>query len=184
MMDEYSGETGISFSEQVCQQWENAFNQWVLPQTRKVILRTGIVLKANDSALKQWIRLVKCGLGGTQGSGRQCVSWIHHQDFQNILCWLIKHPEIQGVINATSPQPIRNQNFMEALRHSLQVSLVIPLPTLALELGARLIGTETELILKSRKVYPQRLLDNGFVFEFPDLKIALGDLCQPENRKK
>jgi len=182
VMDEYTGETGDTFSEQVCQQWEQAFGQLVLPFTRKIILRMGIVL-GEGSALSRLINLANCGLGGPQGSGRQFMSWIHYRDVLRIIDWILAHPTVQGVLNVTAPHPVRNSVFMRELRSVLKIPAGIPLPKSLLELGAWLIGTETELILKSRKVCPQRLLDKGFVFEFPDLKSALGDLCQPEVRR-
>lgn len=182
-MDEYTGETSDTFSEQVCQQWEEAFNRIDLPRTRKVILRTGIVLNASGSALTRLINLTKFGLGGKLGDGRQFISWIHYRDVLNIVDWIIANPDQDGIFNVVTPQPVRNGEFMQTLREVLNVSFGLPMPKWLLEFGARVIGTETELILKSRKVYPQRLLDEGFVFEFPDLNSALGNLCQSEARK-
>jgi uncharacterized protein (TIGR01777 family) len=146
-------------------------------------LRTGIVLSASGSALTRLINLTKFGLGGRMGDGRQFISWVHYQDVLSIIDWLIANPKLDGIFNVTTPQPVRNVEFMQTLREALKVSVGIPMPKWLLEFGARVIGTETELILKSRKVYPQRLLDKGFVFEFPDLNSALGNLCQSEARK-
>jgi len=176
LMTEKNGELGNDFSEQVCLQWEGMFNRQLLPFTRKVLLRTGIVLGTSDSALPRLINLVKTGLGGKQGNGKQFVSWIHERDVAHIINWIVKNKEAAGVYNVVAPQPLTNQDFMKTLRKTWNVPFGLPAPAWLLTLGAWIIGTETELILKSRKVYPQRLLDEGFVFEFPDLKSALEDL--------
>lgn len=183
LMDEKSGECGNGFSEQVCLQWEGMFNRQILPYTRKVVLRIGIALGTSGSALPRLINMTKAGFGGRQGNGKQFVSWIHHQDIVRIINWIIENPQANGVYNAVAPQPLANRDFMKSLRKALKVPLGLYMPTWLLSIGAWLIGTETELILKSRKVYPQRLLDNGFVFEFPDLNSALVDLCQPEVKR-
>lgn len=180
LMDEKTGECGNDFSEQVCLQWEGMFNRQLLPATRKVTLRIGIVLDASGSALSRLINLTRFGLGGKQGDGKQFVSWIHKEDVVKIIDWIIATPHVNGVLNVVAPNPITNNHFMQTLRAALKVPFGLPMPAWLLSAGAKLIGTEPELILKSRKVYPQRLLDKGFVFEFPDLKSALVDLCQPE----
>jgi uncharacterized protein (TIGR01777 family) len=180
MMTEEDGQRGMGFSEMVCQRWEKLFTEIDVPRTRKVILRTGIVLGRKDGALPRLVNLVKLGLGGKQGHGRQYVSWIHERDFVSLVEWVRVHPVVTGIFNGTAPQPVMNKNFMAQLRHEFRMSFGLPAQRWLLGLGALIIGTETELILKSRKVYPQRLLDNGFVFEFPDLKSALVDLCQQE----
>lgn len=178
LMTEEGGIKGTGFSEMVCVEWEKAFESIILPRTRKVLLRTSIVLGPTDSAMPRLMNLVKFGLGGHQGSGQQFMSWIHEQDVVNVIEWLRKHPTASGIFNCTSPEPVTNNAFMRTLRQEMDVSFGLPAPEFLLALGAKIIGTETELVLKSRKVYPQRLLDNGFVFEFPDLKSAIVDLCQ------
>lgn len=182
-MDEYTGTAGNGFSEDVCVQWEAAFASLVLPRTRKAVLRTSFVLGWDESALLRLRRLVHARLGGAHASGDQFVSWVHERDFVRVVEWLRTHAKASGVFNCTAPGPIRNADFMRTLRDVCDVSFGIRLPRMALSVGAWLIGTEPELILKSRKVYPQRLLDNGFVFEFPDLKAALRDLCQVEGKR-
>jgi uncharacterized protein (TIGR01777 family) len=181
-MDEQHGEIGHDFSMDVCRKWEAVFNECITPQTRQVALRTSIVLDVTGGALVPLIKLVKAGLGGAMGSGKQFFSWIHVHDFCSVIEWLIQKP-VTGVYNVCSPQPVCNSDFMKSLRHSLHVRIALSLPTPLLECGAALIRTETELVLKSRKVYPQRLLDEEFVFEFPDLKTALEDLCQVEAKR-
>jgi len=182
LMDEYTGDVGNNFSEDVCQQWESAFKNEIRPRTRKVVLRTAIVLSTRGGALVPLLRLVRIGFGGHQGSGNQFVSWLHIRDFCRIVDWLTQHA-VLGVYNVCAPQPMPNHHFMETLRGAAKVPVGLPLPVPMLALGARLICTETELLLKSRKVYPQRLLDEEFVFEFPDLKAALEDLCQVEAKR-
>jgi uncharacterized protein (TIGR01777 family) len=178
-MDERHGEIGHDFSMDVCKKWEAVFDKCITPRTRKVILRTSIVLDVKGGALVPLLKLVKAGLGGKMGSGKQYFSWIHIHDFCRINEWLIQKPAA-GIYNVCSPQPVPNADFMKALRHNVHVRVALPLPVALLTCGAALIRTETELVLKSRKVYPQRLLDEEFVFEFPDLKTALEDLCQVE----
>lgn len=182
LMDEKNGEIGHDFSMDVCRKWEAVFNECITPRTRKVTLRTSIVLDIAGGALVPLINLVRAGLGGSMGDGRQFFSWIHIHDFCRAIEWFIEKP-VTGVYNVCSPQPLRNSDFMKSLRNSLHVRFALPLPVPLLRCGAALIRTETELVLKSRKVYPQRLLDEEFVFEFPDLKTALEDLCQVEAKR-
>lgn len=180
LMTERDSIYGIGFSEMICRRWERAFTELKTPQTRKVILRISFVLGRRDGPLPRLINLAKLGVGGKQGHGRQYVSWLHERDMAGVVEWVRLHPAITGVINCTAPQPVTNKDFMKLLRDEFRRPFGLPLPQWFLEFGAFIIRTETELVLKSRKVYPQRLLDNGFVFEFPDLKSALVDLCQRE----
>lgn len=180
LMTEEDGLYGIGFSEMICRRWERAFNELKTPQTRKVMLRISFVLGRREGALPRLINLAKLGVGGKQGHGRQYVSWLHERDMAGVVEWVRVHPAITGVINCTAPQPVTNKDFMKQLRGEVKRPFGLPLPQWLLEFGAFIIRTETELVLKNRKVYPQRLLDNGFVFEFPDLKSALVDLCQRE----
>lgn len=182
LMDEQHGEIGHDFSMDVCRKWEAVFNECITPRTRKVTLRTSIVLDVTGGALVPLVKLVKAGLGGAMGDGKQFFSWIHIHDFCRVMEWLIQKP-VTGVYNVCSPRPLTNRDFMKNLRDSLHVRIALPLPIPLLKCGAALIRTETELVLKSRKVYPQRLLDEEFVFEFPDLKTALEDLCQVEAKR-
>lgn len=181
-MDEYTGELGSGFSVDVCQKWEGTFNEFVTPRTRKVLIRTGIVLGKEGSALKPLKRLVKLGLGGRQGPGNQYCSWLHENDFVKIIDHILNHENMDGIYNVTSPSPISNNQLMKTLRRVLNVPFGIPLPTWLLEFGARLIGTETELILKSRRVVPKRLLEEGYRFEFSTVDKALEDLLTREKR--
>lgn len=175
LMTERDGEIGDDFSMNVCKQWEATFQNIQISETRKIVLRTSIVLDSRGGALVPLQNLAALRLGGPMGNGEQYFSWIHIHDFCNIVNWVIQN-QVVGIYNVCSPQPVTNKNFMGTLRAVMKISWGLPLPQTLLNLGARLIRTEPELILKSRKVYPQRLLDEGFVFEFPDLKSALGNL--------
>lgn len=175
-MDEANGEIGVGFSVDVCEKWESIFFTTPAPDVRKVALRTGIVLGKKEGALQPLKRLTKAGLGGRQGNGNQYVSWIHEYDFVQAVLWLMHHEAANGAYNLTAPAPVKNRDFMKFLRKSLRVPLGMPLPVWSLKFGAHLIRTEPELILKSRRVVPARLLEEGFVFHFPDVTAALEDL--------
>jgi uncharacterized protein (TIGR01777 family) len=174
--DEETGEIGYGFSIDVCKKWENAFFDIQTPHTRKVALRISIVLGHNEGALPRLINLVKTGMGGQQGDGQQYVSWVHEQDVVKCTEWLLQHAEINGVLNCTAPNPIKNAQFMKELRHACGVPFGLPAPAWLLEMGAALIGTETELILKSRWVLPKRLQDAGFQFRFAKVEHAIKDI--------
>ncbi|RYU90518.1 TIGR01777 family protein [Mucilaginibacter terrigena] len=174
--DEETGEIGYGFSIEVCKQWEQTFFETETPNTRKVALRTSIVLGRNDGALPRLINLVKTGMGGRQGDGQQYISWVHEQDVVNCTEWLLQHPEVNGVLNCTAPHPLKNTEFMKELRNACGVPFGLPAPAWLLEMGAALIGTETELILKSRWVLPKRLLDAGFEFQFKKAGHAIKDI--------
>ncbi|HYC86610.1 MAG TPA: TIGR01777 family oxidoreductase [Chryseosolibacter sp.] len=177
LMTEEDGEIGDDFSMNVCKTWESEFNSIQLPQTRKIIFRTGIVFGNQGGALPALQGLVKMGVG-YQGDGRQYCSWIHELDFCRAVEFVINNRHAEGIYNVVSPLPLRNSELMEALREVMEVRVSIPVPRWVLELGAMVIRTETELVLKSRKVFPKRLLDEGFVFEFQDGKTALKELCR------
>lgn len=177
-MDEEQGEFGDTFSEQVCRAWEAACLAAHTPHTRKVLLRTGIVLDRQGGALPRLINLVYGGCGGQQGNGRQYVSWIHEEDVARAIHWLYQQPEASGVYNCTAPVPVNNRAFMRALRRACRVPLGLPTPAWLLQLGAWLIGTETELVLKSRWVLPARLEREGFIFRYRDVDTAFRKLMR------
>ena len=122
--------------------------------------------------------LVRRGLGGPAGDGRQFISWIHYEDFVAAIRWLIAHEEIDGVVNVASPNPLPNAEFMKLLRDAWGASIGLPAQEWMLEIGALFMRTETELILKSRRVVPGRLLEHGFTFKFPTWNVAAPDLCR------
>jgi hypothetical protein len=114
------------------------------------------------------LRLVRFGLGGASGDGRQFVSWIHEADFIAAIEFLIDREDLRGVVNVSSPNPLPNRQFMQALRTAWGTRVGLPATRWMLETGAIFLRTETELILKSRRVIPRRLQDAGFQFQFPD----------------
>ncbi len=174
--DEETGEIGYGFSIDVCKQWEETFFNTKTPLTRKIALRMGIVLGREDAAFPRLLNLVKYGLGGMQGDGQQYVSWVHEQDAAKCTEWLMNHDEINGVINCTAPEPVKNAQFMKIIRNVYGAPFGLPAPSWLLEIGAKVIGTETELILKSRWVLPKRLLDSGYNFLFTKAEHAVKDL--------
>ncbi|MNL53852.1 Epimerase family protein [compost metagenome] len=119
---------------------------------------------------------MKFGLGGKQGDGEQYVSWVHEQDAAKCTEWLIQHKELKGVINCTAPEPVKNVDLMRSIRNAYGIPLGLPSPAWLLELGAKVIGTETELILKSRWVLPKRLTDSGYQFLFRRIDYAVKDI--------
>ena len=123
------------------------------------------------------LRLVRFGLGGQAGDGRQYMSWIHEQDFVRAVLWLIEHEELEGPVNLASPNPLTNAEFMRALRAAWGAPLGLPAFEWMLELGAFMLNSETELILKSRRVIPTRLLESGFEFQYPNWPDAARELC-------
>ncbi|MCB2407354.1 TIGR01777 family oxidoreductase [Hymenobacter lucidus] len=173
---EVAGLIGRNFSEMVAQRWEAEFWLAAAPRTRRVALRTAIVLGADGGALPVMARLAKFGLGTPQGSGQQWVSWLHIQDFCRAVEFLLDTPGLEGAVNLCALQPLPNQEFNALLDRYYQPKWHLPQPRWLLEIGAFVLRTETELILKSRKVAPQRLLQAGFRFIFPSCEQALADL--------
>jgi uncharacterized protein (TIGR01777 family) len=171
--DEVNGEIGTGFSVAVCKAWEQTFFETETPATRKIALRMGFVLGKTDSAFPRLLNMAQFGLGGKQGNGNQYISWIYEQDVALLTEWLLQHPEVSGVLNCTAPQPVKNAMLMRIIRQNIKMPFGLPSPKWLLEIGALLIGTETELILKSRWVVPKRLLDLGFKFQFADINKAV-----------
>lgn len=175
-----------NFSIDVAKSWEQAANEIETPKTRKVLMRSAITLSPDrDGIFDVLLGLVRRGLGGTAGDGKQYISWIHDQDFVRSVYWLIEHGDLSGPVNLAAPGPLSNKDFMRILREAWGASFGLPAPEWILEIGAVFIRTETELILKSRRVVPTRLLGSGFEFEFPHWEQAARDLCrrwQKENQ--
>ena len=192
-MDEATGELGghefiskrrrapdtWNFSIGVAKDWEAAFFETPTLRTRKVALRSAITFSPTPgNAFEILLNLVRFSLGGKQGNGRQYVSWIHEADFARAVEFLIDHEEFEGPVNVASPNPVPNREFMEALRDAYGMPNGIPTPAFALEIGAFFLRTESELVLKSRRVIPGRLLEAGFEFEFPTWPEAAEDLVR------
>ncbi len=168
-----------AFSIAVATAWEQAALDAVTPHTRTVLLRSAVTLSPDRGGIFDvLLGIVRLGLGGTNGDGRQYVSWIHDQDFIRAVDWLIAHPTISGPVNLAAPEPLPNAEFMRTLRGAWKAPIGLPATRWMLSLGALLMGTETELILKSRRVIPGRLREHGFDFHFPTWNTAAEDLCQ------
>ena len=171
-----------AFSVEVAQAWERALNEANTPRTRKVALRTSMVLgHGHNSVFPMLRRLTRFGLGGKQGSGKQFVSWIHVEDFCRAVDWIIAHQELSGPVNVCAPNPLPNAEMMKLFREVCGAPFGLPATEWMLEIGAFFLRTETELIFKSRRVVPGRLLESGFQFRFPLFRDALEDL---ERRSK
>jgi uncharacterized protein (TIGR01777 family) len=165
------------FSIDVATSWERAVDEADTPQTRKLKLRTAVLMSPESGGpFDLLMDLVRFGVGGTVGDGRQYISWIHYRDFVSSVLWLIDHTEIDGIVNLAAPEPRPNRDFMRILRKAHGIGFGIPAPGPILALGAFMMRSETELALKSRRVVPGRLLDAGFQFEFPNWEQAAADL--------
>jgi uncharacterized protein (TIGR01777 family) len=175
-MTESNGEAGTGFSVNVAISWEKAFFDFTLPKTRQVALRMAIVLGKNGGVITPFINLVRFGLGGQQGNGKQMFSWIHIADLFNIIKYLQTNKNMAGVYNCSSPNPINNKTLMKTFRQIMNVKIGLPSPKLLLEMGAVVIRTETELLLKSRWVLPEKLLQAGYIFEYPTIDKALKNI--------
>ena len=173
-MTEQEGEMGQGFSVEVAKAWEHAFFGFEdLTHTRLVALRIAIVLGKGGGVIKPYTNLVSYGLGGRQGSGHQRFSWIHVEDLYRIILFIQEDKSKKGIYNCSAPNPVKNTELMYTLRRVIRRSWGLPAPKWLLKLGAVMIKTETELVLKSRWVIPQRLSEEGFVFNYPELEPAL-----------
>jgi uncharacterized protein len=166
------------FSIEVARAWERELDAAVTPSTRKVAMRSAMVMSPDrDGVFDVLLGLVRRGLGGKAGDGRQYVSWIHHEDFSRAVEWLIERDDLDGAVNIAAPSPLPNAQFMAALRDAWGIRAGLPASRLMLEAGAVFLRTETELILKSRRVVPGRLIESGFEFGHRDWPEAARDLC-------
>jgi len=167
------------FSIEVATAWERALAEAETPRTRRVALRSAVTMSPDRGGIfDTLLSLVRRGLGGTAGDGRQYISWIHETDFVRAVYWLIEHGEMDGAVNLAAPQPLPNAEFMRVLRRAWGARVGLPASRWMLELGAVLMRTETELVLKSRRVVPGRLLEAGFAFEYPAWPQAAEDLIR------
>ncbi|MBK1897236.1 TIGR01777 family oxidoreductase [Chryseobacterium paridis] len=173
---EENGIIGDDFSMNICKSWEKEFFTVENNGVRKVALRTSIVLGKNGGAFPKLYQVTKLGLGGKQGNGNQNVSWIHIDDFCRAVEWIIENENISGPINITAPNPLTNIELMKKLRARLRMPFGMNAPVWQLELASIFLKTETELLLKSRNVYPEILMKNNFQFTYPDMDTALQDL--------
>jgi len=167
------------FSVHIATEWERVFNEVITPRTRKVALRTAMVLgHGRNSVLPHLLRLGRLGLGGSLSGGRQFVSWIHEEDFCRAVEWIIDHENVRGAVNLAAPNPVSNSEFMAAIRKACHAPFGLPAARWMLEVGAFFMRTETELLIKSRRVVPGKLLTEGFVFRHPDLLPAIQHLVR------
>ena len=165
------------FSIEVATAWERAAREQVSPGTRLVLLRAAMVMSPDPGGIfATLLRLVRFGLGGPVAGGHQYVSWIHDRDFIRALYWLIDHEELSGAVNVASPNPLPYRDFMRALRRAARVPIGLPATRWMVALGTWALRTEPELVLKSRRVVPARLVNSGFRFDFPEWQLAADDL--------
>ena len=165
------------FSVEVAMAWEKALFDANTPRTRKVALRISMVLSDEPGSVFPVLRgLVRKGLGGAMAGGRQYVAWIHQVDFCRAIEWILTHKELSGGVNVAAPNPITNRDMMGALRRVSRVPIGLPAARWMLEIGAFFMRTETELMLKSRRAVPGKLLANGFKFEFSEFETATRNL--------
>lgn len=167
---------GIGQFVDTCKRWEKELQMQYLEGVRKIVLRIGLVLGSQGGALRRLVRLTEMGLGGRVGRGNQSLSWIHQHDWHRIVQWCLDNNLAQGAYNATGPTPVSNDQFMAALRAVLHRSALLPNPSAVVRLAAWLMRTDPALVLTGRQCLPQRLMDLGFAFEFPELTDALKDL--------
>lgn len=173
--DEYDGEFGAGFSVEVARGWEETLALADVSGTRKIPLRITIVLGPGGGAMRPINNLARWGLGGRMGDGGQKFSWVHVQDLFRAVMFLHNNREITGPVNIAAPQVISNSELLAAVRGKHKMPFGVPTPAWLLKLGAVLIRTETELVLKSRWVSAKKLQDAGFTWQYPDLDSALAD---------
>jgi uncharacterized protein (TIGR01777 family) len=165
------------FSVEVAQAWESAFAAANTTATRHVTMRMAMIFGAAKGGVYRVLRrLVRLGLGGSMLGGRQSVAWIHEADFCRAVQWLVAQEEFSGAVNMVSPTPVTNREMMRILRRELGAPIGLPAARWMLEIGAFMLRTETELIIKSRKAVPARLLQAGFEFRFPTLAEAAREI--------
>jgi uncharacterized protein (TIGR01777 family) len=181
ILDE-SSPIGTGFAPVVGTAWEKAFDEADLPRTRRVTLRISFVLGREGGALRTLARLARFGLGGSTGTGRQYMSWIHIADLNRIILRALGDPSMHGVYVVTAPNPVRNAEFMRLLRKAVHRPWSPPVPETLVRVGAWMMRTDSELALLGRRCVPTRLLREGFRFEFPELEGALQDLLSRSSR--
>ena len=171
------------FSIDVASGWESAATEAVQssPRTRLVLLRAAMVMSPGPGGpFATLLRVVRAGLGGPIAGGGQFMSWVHGRDFVRALYWLIDHTELAGAVNVASPNPLPYSEFMRELRHAAGVPVGFPATRWMLEIGTWVLRTESELVLKSRRVIPRRLLESGFAFQYVEWSDAVRELVRRE----
>lgn len=178
VMTELDAENGSGFFVDVVKAWEKAFNDSKTPHTRKIRLRISMVMGRKSGVFPVLRKLSKFFLGGTMGSGKQFVSWIHETDFCRLVGWLIENKNAEGAYNFAAPHPIQNAEMMKLYRKALGVPFGLPAAAWMLEISAFFIRTETELVLKSNKVISDRAIKEGFEFKFKTMEECIKDLLK------
>ena len=181
--DEDTGEFHDDFSVQVCKRWEKTLYEQRTPETRKVALRMAITL-GPGGILIPYFNLLKFGLGGKQASGKQMFSWVHIEDTCRMIEWIYEHEALAGTYNCSSPNPVTNTEFMRIFRKLTGHKIGLPAYKWMLQIGAPIIGTEVELVLKSRWVIPTKILESGFQFKHAFVEGALADILKCVPRKQ
>ncbi|TWX69265.1 TIGR01777 family protein [Colwellia sp. C1TZA3] len=172
-IDESYQEIHDEFSHQVCQKWEAIAQGAQSDKTRVCIIRTGVVLAENGGALQKMLLPFKLGLGGPIASGKQFMSWIHIDDMVAVLLAAVYQTSLSGIINATAPMPVNNQEFSETLSAVLKRPCLFRVPAFVLR---TLMGESADLVLYGQNVLPKKLLNNNFKFQYPSLEVALQQL--------
>ncbi|MCC7501822.1 MAG: TIGR01777 family oxidoreductase [Flavobacteriales bacterium] len=183
-MDEATGEIGSGFSIEVAKAWEKAFFSDARAGVRQVAVRCAMVFSPRGGAFPRFTQLTRAGLGGYHGTGTQYVSWVHEADVAAFFQWLIDTPSIEGVINLAAPTPLPETELMKALRDRIKPFVHFNVPGWMLPIGAWFLRTETELVLKSRRVVPTRALQLGYLFHHPTVETALDDLLRKDKAKQ
>jgi len=183
--DEPGAPDAWRFSIEVAKSWETAVEEAVVPRTRKVIMRSAMTMSPDrHGVFDVLLGLVRRGLGGTSGDGRQYVSWVHEQDFVAAVKWIVSHDDLAGPVNIAAPAPLPNAEFMRTLRAAWGARIGIPAPAWLLEPAAFVLRTESELLLKSRRVISGKLAAQGFRFRFAEWRAAAEDLCAQWRRQR
>lgn len=168
--NEETGLIGNGFSVDVCKRWEQTFFEQLTPKTRKINFSTAIVFGKTGGVFPVLKKLAKFGLGGTMGNGKQFVSWIHLEDLCRAVDFVNEEKNLEGIFNLTSPNPITNEHLQKTIRKTLLLPFGLPQSKFLLKIGARILKTETELILKCRYVVPKKLKDSQFCFNFKTIE--------------
>lgn len=176
---EKTTDLATDFLGTVVAQWEKVFFGFETAGIRQLVLRTSVVLGNGEGAFLPLYNLARFGLGGPVGSGKQIFSWIHLEDYFRIIMFAIENPNISGIINCTSPNPVSNATLMKVIRKNARMPIGLPAPVFAVKIGAKFIGTESDLLLNSSNLYPEALINAGFEFKFKDIESAVADLIHP-----
>ena len=168
----------------IAKAWEAELTAAHTPHTRKVALRSAMTMSPDRGGVFSVLAWL-CRMGfGRQGDGRQFVSWIHEHDFVAAINFLIARDDLVGAFNLCAPEPLPNRDFMKALQRALGTKIAMPVPRWVLEIGTFFLRTETELVLKSRRVVPARLLNTGFIFRYPRWPEAAKDLVDRNDHRR